>query len=301
MFCSKCGKSLEPGTKFCNSCGAPVNQENNNVETPQMGVENNMATAPQEPSVAPAPTMAGPASTPEPTNMAPMGNPEPKKNNALIIIVVVLVLIIGGLLAYFLLTKDKGDDNNTQPTTNNTPTDNNKPTDPVGPPENPTTQANTVTIDNYEMPIPSGFEVKEQGGKKLFANANNDLWFTVDFIQYANYNRIVNNADNIKEALSANGIIITNDTSKTISGLKTYVFEASYSGYNAAYAYVELNSSTVVQFSIVASTMGYDEMENKVVPYVKTITYKGSASFAASDVKENEKIETDFYKFEFNK
>ena len=111
MFCSKCGKSLEPGTKFCNSCGAPVNEMNNNVETSKMDAENNMATAPQEPSV--APVMGGMNQTPEtpsvapapmagPNNMAPMGNPEPKKNNTFIIIVVVLVLIIGGLLAYFL-------------------------------------------------------------------------------------------------------------------------------------------------------------------------------------------------------
>jgi hypothetical protein len=75
-FCTSCGKEITPGTKFCESCGAPVEQ------------------APQAPV---------PLSVPEPPRQPLVTSPPMKKNNPVLFIaagIVVLLIIAAG--AYFV-------------------------------------------------------------------------------------------------------------------------------------------------------------------------------------------------------
>ena len=72
-FCNSCGTALNPGTKFCNKCGAPI------------------SAAPAPPAASPAPVGFTPVATP-PVTPAP---PATGSSSALKIILIVVAVIVG--------------------------------------------------------------------------------------------------------------------------------------------------------------------------------------------------------------
>ena len=79
MFCKNCGAQVEPGTKFCSSCGAPVQAESAPAPAPEAAAAAEPAPAPTppptpQPQAAPAPAVQ--AQEPAP---APVAEPKPKK------------------------------------------------------------------------------------------------------------------------------------------------------------------------------------------------------------------------------
>lgn len=108
MFCTKCGKQLPDGTKFCTGCGASLAGEN-------------AAPAPQQEPISQAPQFQQPAPQQEPIPQAPQfqqpapqfqqpmyqAQPAPKKKSKAGIIVLaviaalVLVFVIAGIAAGF--------------------------------------------------------------------------------------------------------------------------------------------------------------------------------------------------------
>lgn len=124
-YCASCGKLLADNTKFCTSCGAPVEQtaasdsqpafeQTGSLDTPQAKADDPLAYRP-DPAASPAavettqriPVASGsPQQRPAPA-YAPASpqTPAPKKNGAgpLIAVIVVLVAIIIALVVFFVI------------------------------------------------------------------------------------------------------------------------------------------------------------------------------------------------------
>ena len=98
MNCSQCGAPLPEGSRFCQTCGAPVNQQPAaNAQTPQGAVP------PQQPAYQQPQQPPYPPYTQQPYGTPPYPGPPKKKKTGLIIgLIAGAVILIGAAVALYL-------------------------------------------------------------------------------------------------------------------------------------------------------------------------------------------------------
>lgn len=335
MLCSNCGNPLDPNDKFCKSCGTPINEnpmnpmEQNN-QMNQMGpmgnpMEQNNQINQMGPMGNPndggfqaqGPMMnnnfqQGNSFNQGPAGPAPMGNgynaQEPKKNNTtFFIIVAVLVVVIVGLVLYFVLGKK--DDKET-PTTPNpdvvNPVDGNGNGNGNGGNKGgSTTQVtydNVVKVDDYDIPLPSGFEKFEHEGKTYYYNSAEKIFVELYVHKSVTYNMYVISKDSLKKQLESMKVNVTNVVEKTFDGAKALIYEALEADGNLFYSFIEINNNTVLEVCAFSSNYSCSEMENKILSIVKNAKSSNSSSFVQNEpIDETKTVSIDAIKTDYSK
>lgn len=241
MNCKNCGSTLLQNDKFCQNCGAPVEQVNNSVEI------NNVPT----PNPPVAPTF---------NNMEFNSNPntpQQKKNNnniIFIIITMLLVAIIAGLIVFIVMNKDdsKKDTNSNKQTveqtdndtnTNNTQTNNNDN-------NTTTTNDNTMTLGNYTFTLPAGFTYSSVSSYVIIKNQTNDIGIVFEVIS-GSYSTYVGSVEQLKTQLTSLGYTVNSYTTKTVAGVNYLLFNCTNQGIQTTVYFGQLGSYNLVNGYII--------------------------------------------------
>ena len=213
MNCKKCGFLLTDRDQFCPNCGEP-----NEVFKSPTVLNQEVPTAPVEPTPQPAPTpvepvvqpepVVEPAPVPEPTPVVvppiqpvqtPVEKPEPTpgvqpsfeinqttpitpiekpKKNTGFIIIIIILLLIIAGLGTFIAIKLLGDDGSSSGESGNG--GNSQNVEPVEP-VNPSNVDNgeKITVDGFEFAIPSGYVKKVTNGYNMLVDSTNGMMFYI--------------------------------------------------------------------------------------------------------------------------
>lgn len=273
MNCPKCGNILNPADTLCPKCGQPVNNVQPVNNQPQ-----------------PAPTQVPNTNqfNPQPESQPMMNNPynpAPKKNNAFIIIIIVLVLAIIGVVLFFVLgNKDKTEDNTTGDT--NTTVDNGT----GGNNTQPTTvdnggDTNTYTYENYEFPIPTGYEPMEKEESLYFIDQNNKVVTGVLSVLPYSYQNYVDYKEEIKTSGAEAGFDVKEIVEETHGNAKWLKIVATAEGEEIIFYFTKLDQYSTVQYMYMnqGNTKSDEQIFTEFANVFANAKYKGASGFSKDD------------------
>lgn len=236
MNCKNCGSALLPNDKFCQNCGATVEQATNSVEI------NNVPT--------PNPPIAPTFNATEFNNNQPTQPPQKNKNNMVFVIVTVLLIaIIAGLIVFIVMNKDDNkkntDNNNTtventdnDSKTNNTQTNNNDN-------NSTTTNTNTMTLNNYTFTLPTGFTYQNIDSYVIIKNQTNDIGMVFE-VMPGSYSTYASSAEQLKSQLISLGYTVNSYNTKNVAGVNYLLFDCISQGISATVYFGQLGSYNII-------------------------------------------------------
>lgn len=242
MKCPYCGKELAPETKFCDGCGAKMDETPKTINT--VPVTDNMQSYSESYQNNPS-------------------NNNNKNKGLKITIIILSILLIAGLVFFvwfaFIRDDDKAKkDNDDEIAENNKDTDlpngeNNNNNNNNNNSNNVGSSKETVLFENYTLTVPSGFTHDDYDGRGYIQNSECIIMYD----KYpATYNQIVDNKEYFTEAFETYGFIVDSFTTKTMNGIDYVIMTGNIAGISYAYMFADLDDTTTIFLTISSVSLG---------------------------------------------
>lgn len=250
MKCEYCGKELPAGANFCDGCGAKFESKNvNNVNSNSYQEASNV-----QPNY----------NAQQPYYGAPKKSGTGLKVTIAILVVVIVALLGVGAWFLFFGGDDSEESSNSEKDNVEDKVDNKKDDNDDNDDNDDDEKPNygnleEVTLGDYTLSVPKGFDTGTEGGKPYIYNDD----CLIMYIEYPlDYNTLLERKDVFIDELENSGMEIYSFDTKKIDGKKFILVEGVMTASNAEFAYMftDLDDDKLLFLTIVSSNLGdFDE------------------------------------------
>ena len=319
MNCKNCGANLNETDKFCQNCGAPVQNVAQNIN---QNSEGNSFTY-ERPTNQPQSNVQQshnqqlnyrPQNNYGASNQRNMGgNMGDKKTMvpSLAVIIAVTFLIALIIICFFVTSSKKNPAQSVNAVANTSVTPNNTvpapvatatptPSIQVDPVSNGRSSGYKVSFGGFDLVIPDTliYEVMEtDGGEKVLAICDtNQTWLVQSTIEECPFQTLKQNKSQLNSVLSESmasvNPTVSPATVEEINGVECIVLEADLAGTKELCVFVGLNSMYTMIMDVFSIDNEFDRsILKEIVPIIKSAEYTGDKSFIKSENKiDHEKI-----------